>query len=389
MPRPGLSAEKDLKMRIGLDFHAAEQEGTGNCSYIRSLAESLLVLGGPHEYLLYITEPSLPYYRAFRGRPNVSLRPLRARHALARIPSLGLKTRADRVDVLHVQYVAPPVHGGRLVVSVHDLSFIRTPRFFPASQRLYLGTLVPPSLRRADAIITISEYSRRDIQAWYPGAAAKIHVTPLAAASGFKPDRDRRRRQDMARRLGFAGPYLLSVSRLDPRKNLAMLIEAFAGLKKKGGIPHRLVIAGGPGTVPQALRAAARTAGLGDQVVFPGFIPDALLPALYSLAEVFLCPSLYEGFGLPVLEAMACGCPVICADASALPEVAGRAGLLVDPLRPRGWSEAIKKTLSSRALRQRMKRSGLRQSQRFSWEETARKTLAVYETAVRPTAVNG
>ena len=376
-------------MRIGLDFHSAEQEGTGNCSYIRALAESLLAIGGNHEYLLYVTQPSLPYYEMYRGRPNVSLRPLAARHALARIPALGLKTRADRVDVLHVQYVAPPVHAGRLVVSVHDLSFIRTPRFFSAGQRMYLRTLVPLSLRKASRIITISEYSRRDIQDWRPGAAAKINVTPLAAASRFMPVEDRRRQKDVADRLGFSGPYLLYVGRLDPRKNLVALIQAFAEVKKKDGIPHRLVIAGGQGTVPASLLEAVRTAGLGDRVAFPGFVSDELLPAVYSQAEVFICPSLYEGFGLPVLEAMACGCPVVCAGTSALPEVAGSAGLLVDPLRPGGWSEAILRLLADKALREKMRKSGLRQSKKFSWEETARKTLAVYEAAARRSAENG
>jgi glycosyltransferase involved in cell wall biosynthesis len=376
-------------MRIGLDFHAAEQEGTGNCSYIRGLVESLLALGGNHDFLLYITEPSLPYYEMFRGRPNVYLRTLGAGHALARIPALGLKARADRVDILHVQYVAPPVHGGQLVVSVHDLSFIRTPHFFSTGQRMYLKTLVPPSLKKAGRIITISEYSKRDIQDWYPGAAAKIHVTPLAAASRFKPEGDRRRRKAALDRLGFSGPYLLYVGRLDPRKNLAALIQAFAEVKKKGRIPHRLVIAGGNGRPPAPLREAVRTAGLGNRVVFPGFVPDELLPAVYSQAEVFICPSLYEGFGLPVLEAMACGCPVVCAGTSALPEIAGSAGLLVDPLRPGGWSEAILKLLADKALREKMRKSGLRQSKKFSWEDTARKTLAVYEAAVGRSTENG
>lgn len=254
---------------------------------------------------------------------------------------------------------------------------------------MYLKTLVPPSLRKAGRIITISEYSKRDIEDWYPGAAAKIHVAPLAAASRFKPERDRRRQKDVAERLGFAGPYLLSVSRLDPRKNLAVLIQAFAELKKKEGISHRLVIAGGLGTVPASLLDAVRTAGLGDRVVFPGFLPDELLPAVYSQAEVFICPSLYEGFGLPVLEAMACGCPVIAAGTTALPEVVGSAGLLVDPAQPIGLASAIQRVISDRSLRDRMKRDGLARSQKFSWEETARKTLAVYESAVRRPAENG
>jgi len=376
-------------MRIGIDFHAAEQEGTGNCTYIRRLVESLLTLNGDHEYFLYITDPSRPYYEYFRHRPSVCLRNLPARNALARTPALGLKTLADKLDILHVQYVAPPIHAGKLVVTVHDISFARIPGYFSRGLRLYLKTLVPFSLKKASGIITISEYSKQDIGKRYSVPTERIHITPLAAGPEFKPDETPETRQTLLRRLGFQGPYILYVGRLDPRKNVVALTRAFADLKKTGNIPHRLVIAGRGNSQPERFRSDVEKAGLGRQAVWTGFIPDELLPSLFSQAEVFVYPSLYEGFGLPPLEAMACGCPVIASNVTALPEVIGTAGLLIDPAQTASLVEAILKVISDKALREKMRRDGLAQSRKFSWTDTARKTLAVYEAMSRRPQRNG
>jgi glycosyltransferase involved in cell wall biosynthesis len=376
-------------MRIGIDFHLAEREGTGNCSYLRQLVEALLDLGQDHEYLLYVTNPACPYYQTLPLQANIRLRPLAARNTFQRISTLGLKSLTDKVDVLHVQYVAPPVHGGKLVVTIHDISFVHCPDYFSLPLRVFLKTLVPLSIRKAAQIITVSEFSRADIQHHYPAAANKVQITHDAPASKYKPVHDPLLKQILFRTLGLQEKYILYVGRLDRRKNIGGLIRAFSLLKKTQGIPHQLVIAGQKDYLPRPLQEEISEGDIGEQILFTGFVPEELLPALYSLAEVFVYPSLYEGFGLPALEAMACGCPVIASNVTALPEVIGTAGLLIDPAQTASLVEAIIKVISDKALREKMSRDGLARAWTFSWTETAKKTLAVYEAAAYPPGRNG
>jgi len=378
----------DRPLRIGIDFHLAEREGTGNCTYIRNLTEALLSLDRRNEYFLYITRPQLPYYKRFSLTPNVRLRPLGSGSAPLRLLLLGLKTYADRLDVLHVQYVAPPFFRGHLVVTVHDIAFIRLPGMFAAGQRLYLKYLVPRSLRRASQVLTISEFSRREILSHYRLPSRRVSCTPLAAEDRFKPA-DGRARASVDRKLKALGaerPFLLFVGRIDPRKDISGLIEAFGLLKKARALPHRLVIAGKKAYLSPELRAGIARGEADGQVLFTGFFPEELLPGLYSRAEVFVYPSLYEGFGLPLVEAMACGCPVVSVKASAVPEVVERAGLLVGPGAPRELADAIWRVVAGRKRRADMVRRGLKQAAKFRWEETAARTLAAYGRAARPGA---
>lgn len=368
-------------MRIGIDFHTAEREGTGNCSYIRNLVESLLVLDRENDYVLYVTHREHPYLRRFEGRPRVRIQPLGTGHALGRWLTLGRRARRDGVDILHVQYVAPLFFGGRLIVSVHDLAYKDLPELFPARLRFYLRTLVPLSLRGASCVLTLSEFSRSSLAARYPSYAGKIRVIPLAASPGLRGGADRVLSPAVRRKLGIRGKFILYVGRLDARKNLSVLLQAFSSLKRTRRIPHQLVVVGRMDFWPPALQREWDRNEFKADIVRTGLVAEGNLAALYSSADVFVFPSLYEGFGLPVLEAMACGCPVVCSNTSSLPEVVGQAALLVSAGASDPLAEGILRIISDRRLRTGLKKKGLERARRFSWMKTAKETLAVYRQA--------
>jgi glycosyltransferase involved in cell wall biosynthesis len=205
---------------------------------------------------------------------------------------------------------------------------------------------------------------------------------PLGVSDGFQPLPRDRARSLVAGHHGLAQPYLLHLGTLEPRKNLPLLIDACAPLWHGGSLTHRLVLAGAPGWGAAAVEQAIARHGVARWVVRPGTVPDSHLPALYRAADAVLLPSLGEGFGLPLLEAMACGVPVIAADAGALPEVAGDAGLLVDPRDPPAWAAAIARLLADQDLAARLRLAGPARAAEFTWERCARETLAVYREAV-------
>lgn len=364
-------------MRIGIDIHAAEREGTGNCTYIRNLVEALLEKDRDDEFFLYASNPSHAYFRRFDGSSHVRLRSLHSGNALVRIPALGLKTFLDKIDILHVQYVAPPLHRGKCVVAVHDISYLHYPECFRRTDRLYLKTFVPMTMKRAAKVLTISEHSRKDIIANYLVAPAKTTVTSLGVDPAFKPLEGPEVAEVMGS-YGVSGPFLLFIGRLDVRKNIAALIRAFRALKQQKSVPHRLVISGKKDFLPKPLQDEFRSMPEGEDVVFTGYIPQSHLPAFYSAADVFVYPSLYEGFGLPCLEAMACGCPVVAADSSSIPEVVGSAGLLVDPQDVEGLASALGRVLSDPGLRNEMRVKGRERARLFTWGRAAEQTLKVY-----------
>lgn len=262
----------------------------------------------------------------------------------------------------------------RNVITICDV----TPLLFPtAHNRMNVWHhrfALPSILRRADRIITISECSKRDIVRVYGVSVAKITVTLLAADSSFRPDRDGSPSGAIAE---LHSPYVLNVGTLEPRKNLDGLLKAFARAKKMG-IPHKLVVTGAKGWGESRIAGLVKSLDLESSVIFTGFVEDADLPHLYGRADFFVYPSLYEGFGLPVLEAMSSGTPVITSDSSSIPEVAGNAALLVDPRSEIELAAAIMKLAGDAGLRQSMREKGLAQAKKFSWERTVQETLQVY-----------
>ena len=364
-------------MRIGIDFHAAEREGTGNCTYIRSIVEQIVRIGAGHRYFLYVTDATNPYYDRFRPLGHVFLRPLASRSPFIRMPLLGLQTFRDKLDVLHATYYAPPFYRGELVLTVHDLSFRHIPESFSAFDRIKDLVLVPIYMKRAKKILTVSEYSRRDIIETYRVSPSRVCVSYNGVDPIFTPVADRVKAGEILRRYGIDDDrgYILFVGRINRRKNLTGLVKSFNLLKETKGIRQRLVIAGSKDYLPRGDEAIITSSPFSADILFTGHVPHEHLPVLYSLADVFAYPSVYEGFGLPCLEAMACACPVVSSDCTSIPEVVGDAGILVDPSRVDQLGDAIYRVLSDRGLRAEFVKRGLEKAKEFSWESAAVKML--------------
>lgn len=295
--------------------------------------------------------------------------------ALARRPALP--DALSSMDLVHSPLPAaiPPVGPEqRLVVTVHDLAFRIHPRLFPRQWRMMYRLGLARAVRSADAIIAVSRHTAEDLLRHSRVDPRKLHVVPLAASlPPSRADVD-----EVLGRLKIRGPYILFVGTLEPRKNLVRLVRAYRRIAVRGA-PHTLVLAGPIGWRHQALMREIALEGPGE-IQLTGQTAGGDLDALYRGASAFVYPSLYEGFGLPVLEAMARGVPSVVSTASSLPEVAGEAALPVDPRSVAGLAEAMERVVSDRGLATRLREAGLARSGRFSWEETARLTLEVYKS---------
>lgn len=267
------------------------------------------------------------------------------------------------------------------VLTVHDLIFERFPEHHTITNRLFLKLGMPLFVRAADAIIAVSRHTKQDLLELYGTPAEKIHVIYEGIDESFEPAGPSSVAA-VRERYGIARPYLLMVGTLEPRKNHAVALRALAALKADG-LPHCLVIAGGKGWLFDPIQTLVGELGLSADVIFTGHVPDEDLPSLYSGADCFLMPSLYEGFGFPVLEAMACGTPVICSNASSLPEIAGEYALLVEPEDAAALCRGVQLVLN-RPQGRAAADSAIAHARRFQWSRNARETLDVYrQTAAR------
>jgi glycosyltransferase involved in cell wall biosynthesis len=328
-------------------------------------------------------DPGHAFYRSLPARAGSGPVRVRQGRGVARLGwALAGAASRERVDVLHVQYAAPLGHRAPLVVTVHDLGYLHVPESFPLGLRVALRVLVPRSMKRASRIIAVSEFTRRDILSRYPVPPDKIMVTPEGAEARFHP-RPAAETASALARYGLRPGFVFSLGRLNRRKNLERLVQAYAVLRRDALVAAPLVIGGKPDYGVQEAFRSARSRGETSSVQFAGLIPDADLPIFYSGAACFVYPSLFEGFGLPALEAMACGTPVIASNRTAIPEVVGDAALSVDPESVEALAEAMARVLTDADLSAELSRRGLARSRRFSWTETARRTLQVYREAAQ------
>ncbi|HVM11015.1 MAG TPA: glycosyltransferase family 1 protein [Actinomycetota bacterium] len=294
--------------------------------------------------------------------------------ALGRPP---LPPQLGRLNVIHAPSPAtvPPVADGqRLVVTVHDLAFRVYPSLFPAAWRMLFRAGTWRAARKADALITVSENTASDLIRFYGVEPDRVHVIPLAASLPETTGAG----TETLERLRVRPPYVLFVGTLEPRKNLVRLVRAYRRAVAEGGFPHQLVLAGPLGWHPQRLLAELKGGGPGE-VVLAGRTRTEDLDTLYRSAEIFAYPSLYEGFGLPVLEAMVRGVPVLTSTSSSLPEVAGDAALSVNPRSVTAIAEALAELMSNGPERERLSKAGLARAESSSWTRTANETLKVYK----------
>lgn len=328
-----------------------------------------------------------PEHTAEFGRlgPNFRLVPVTRPSAPRRLvwEQTGLPSAVRRLkaNVLHSpHYTMPllPEGGCRRVVTFHDMTYLLMPDLHPRFHRHFFPSMMRLVVRLADHLLVVSESTRRDLERRLPSAAGKITTTPLAAGPVFRPVPPAEVLDACTRHGLTPGRFLLHVGVLEPRKNVPMLLHAFARIADRfPDVP--VVIVGKKGWMYETIFAELTALGLAKRVVFTGYVPEADLPRLYGGARAFVYPSLYEGFGLPVLEAMQCGTPVVTTDISSMPEVAGDAALLVQPGDVGGLAGALTRVLSDDALAADLKQRGLARAALFSWERCARETRAVYE----------
>jgi glycosyltransferase involved in cell wall biosynthesis len=364
-------------MRIGIDARLLGDPRSGIGRYTRALVDALVREAPGERWVLYLDRAGI----VLPGRTEGRMLPWTQRLAWT-LWALPRELRTRPVDLFHgvTGFEVPPGRACPLVTTVHDLIPLRFPALVPRRHRWAVRALLGSAVRRARRVIAVSETTRAEILARYRLPAEKVVVVPEAAGPEFAPP-SAARRAEVRAAYGLDGPYVLFVGMLEPKKNLGALLEAVARLRAaRAWGPLSLVVAGAAGWGPP-LGPRVRALGLDGIVRWIGPVADADLPALYGAAEAFAFPSLWEGFGLPALEAMASGTPVLAARRGALPEVTGDAALLAEP-EPAALAEALGTLLADAALRARLREAGLARAVRFSWERTAAETLAVYRAAV-------
>jgi glycosyltransferase involved in cell wall biosynthesis len=366
-------------MRIALDLRKIESSGIGR--YMRNIVEALVQEAPEHEYVLIIPQGSEHLLKLNGAKSkvlpvNIPYYSIREQFA---IPALLAKHRVDLFHSPH--FVVPVVRTCPLVVTIHDVIYmVRKDELKSRLGRLYYGCMMPLAVRLSDAVITISECTKNDIVRHLKGSPEKIFVVPVGIDSRFQPVTDAESLKRVREKYGISDRYVLYVGIYRERKNHAGLFHAFQQLVQSG-IRSQLVIAGPIGEAEHELRTLSAELGIEKRVVLTGFVADEDLPALYSEARVYACPSLAEGFGLTVIEAMACGTPVVSAQNSSLPEAGGTAALFADVTNPKLFAQALQRAFSDEALRQELIDRGIKHAARFSWKLAAQDTLKIYAAA--------
>jgi len=289
-------------------------------------------------------------------------------------------------DLIHFpNFILRPFREGKAVVTIHDLSFVRMPELIEKKNLQFLNRWIPYSLERASRILVVSEFTKTELMALYSVPEEKIVVAPNGVSSEFVPITDEQELNLVKAKYQLPASFLLAVGTLEPRKNLSLIIEALSILKEQKNKVPPLVLVGPPGWNQEVnrLKQLVQEKGLQESVRFLYYVAREDMAAIYSAAKMLLFPSLYEGFGLPVLEAFACATPVISTNAASLPEVTGDAALLLAPNDPQEWSRAIETLWEEPTKQKQMFLKGLELAKKFTWERTAQKTLEAYEQAIR------
>jgi glycosyltransferase involved in cell wall biosynthesis len=363
-------------MRIAFDLRRINNPGIGR--YMKCLVEALLARDPDHEYLL-IMLPGTEERISISGKHAEKLSSKLKYYSVQEQLQLPGILRANRIDLLHSpHFMLPLLRACPSIVTIHDVIYLACKEDLPSRLgRLYYRGMMAASVRVADRIITDSRFSKQDIISRLNVSSEKINVIYPAVESGFQPVTDGGRLQQVCSRYGIRGEYVLYAGICKPRKNHAGLLRAFRCFLDQGGTAQ-LVLAGPMHGGEVELRCLAEELGIASQVIFTGFVEESDLPALYSAARLYACPSFYEGFGFTVLEAMACGVPVVCSTETSLPEVAGDAALYADPRNPQLFGRALSQAWDDPELRTSLVQKGRDNVQRFSWERAAEQTLRVY-----------
>ncbi len=367
-------------MRIGLDIRNLVFSRAGISKYTKNLIESLAEVDRQNEYTLFCNTKSRCDWSKYGN----------IQEKVIRLPNLGrftekfweeilLPRELKNIDIFHSpRFMLPRRKPCKFIDTIHDLTFKKFPRLFTKDTFTYVNNWVELAVKSADKIIAVSDNTKKDLIDLFNAPEEKIEVIYEGVEEIYRPLKLESSLRGIKDKYNLPEKFILFVGTIEPRKNLKKLIEAFGEFKKSGPAEHKLVIAGGRGWQYEDIFKAVGKLGLSKEIIFPDYIPERDLPLIYNAADLFVYPSLYEGFGLPVLEAMACGVAVITSNVSSLPEVAGDAAVLVDPDDTRAIAEAMENVLQDNDLKRKMIENGLKRAAMFSWQEMAKKTLEVY-----------
>jgi len=370
-------------MKIGVEGRTLQGKRYGVARYLVNLLRNLMQIDLDNEYLVYLSDEIEPLgldhanldFRIIRMWPGILWRHLR----------LPMTMRKDEID-LHFSpsYMLPLIKTCPSVVVVHDITFKVHPEWFSADRRFLFDGIFWREVRRAERIVTVSEHSKKDIVECLTVDPGRVVVIQEAADEAFRPVKDEKKLVDIRKRLGLSEGFIFTVGSIHTRRNLERLIEATASAGRDFGIDPMLLIVGTPApfSPPVDISGAADRCGIKDRVIQVPYVSDQELVLLYNVCGLFVYPSLYEGFGLPVIEAMACGAPVACSNTTSIPEVAGQAVIYFDPASVEEMADAIGRGLTDQTLREELSRKGKERAATFSWRRAAEETLAVFNQVV-------
>jgi glycosyltransferase involved in cell wall biosynthesis len=372
-------------MRVAIDSTPLLNQRTGVGQYTYHLIRNLLDLDSELDLILFCVSlrKPVPLQQVIPKHANLSYADYRLPARLMQkawnsfgFPHAELFT--GQFDIFHAtNFTAPPQKSGKLILTIHDVGFARMPENHPQSSRI-LNQILPHQLERADKIIVVSGFTRDEVVEVFAVPERKIRVIHNGVSPDFHPVADKEAAAMIARKYRIDQEYILFVGKLEARKNINGVVEAYGIFKKQSKMQHKLVLAGSLGWKGEEALQKAVESGLEKDVIHLGYVPDEDLPWLMSGATVFLYPSLYEGFGIPTIEAMACGIPVIASNSTSLPEVVGDAGLLVDPDNTEEIATALSRILDDASLRDELVRKGLERCKDFTWRKAAEQTFELY-----------
>jgi glycosyltransferase involved in cell wall biosynthesis len=365
-------------MRIAINTLPMKRKLHGVGNYIKNLVRCLSHLDSANEYLIIASRENLSHLGNLPESFQIQLAPSSpVQRIFWEQTVLPAKLKRHGIDLYHgPAFIVPLLKTCLQLVTIHDASFSLTPERHSFQRRAFYRVIVPTIMQSSDGIIAVSRSAKSDLLDVARVPAEKISVIPLGVDSHFQPVHEAHCLEYVRQKYSLPRDFILYVGMIEPRKNLETLVDAY--LANSLASRFDLVLAGALGWNYSSLLQKIQASGVADRIRLPGYIPDSDLPALYTAAAAFAYPSFYEGFGLPVLEAMACGTPVVTSSISSLPEVAGTAALLTDPHDSGALASALETILTNPNLRCELSARGLQRARSFTWEETARKTLALY-----------
>jgi len=369
-------------MKVGIDATIVHLDFAGSGVYAKELINHLQPEFTGNEFNIFyaVKARSIQGHKTFRDKlSNIYI------GTIWEFLTLPLNIWTSKPDLFHALSLQAPIYCTcPLIVTILDPSVLLFPQYFNWWFRNHSRYILPLVARRADMIITISEFSKNEIHRYLNIPLEKIVVTYVGVSALFtKYKNNDARIANFCARNQIEQPFILHVGSFEPRKNIPALLEAYAILKKRGICQHRLVFTGGTRWKSSGIISKIDELGLQNDISILGYIPEEELPVLYNAADLLVYPSLYEGFGMPVVEAMACGCPVITSNTTSLPEITGMAGIIVDPNNYRELADAISLVIQDSQLKQKMRRQGLEQANFFSWERCAQQTMSIYKQVMQ------